>query len=82
MLPKGSIRYLASIVNMTKKVETELSDVSVVCKFLDVFPEELLGLPSDRQIEFDIELLPRTMPTSKVPYRMDPVVGKGKKKAS
>ena len=47
MLPKGYVGYLASIVNTTKKVETKLSDVSVVCKFLDVFLEELLGLPPD-----------------------------------
>ena len=60
-------------MNTTKKVETELSHVRVVCKFLDMFPEELPGLQSDREIEFEIELLPGTMPISKVPYRMAPV---------
>ena len=43
MLIKGCVKYLASIVDTTKKVVTELIDVCVVCKFLDVFPEELSG---------------------------------------
>ena len=38
--------------------------------FLDVFPEELPGMPLDRDIEFLIELLPGTGPISKRPYRM------------
>ena len=36
----------------------------------DVFPEELLGMPPDRDIEFLIELLPGTRPISKIPYWM------------
>ena len=36
----------------------------------DVFPEELPGMPPDRDIEFLIELLPGTGPISKRPYRM------------
>ena len=45
MLIKGCVRYLASIVDMTKKIATELADVRVVCRFLNVFPEELTRLP-------------------------------------
>ena len=41
MLIKGCVRYLASVVDIMIKVVTELSDVRVVCKFPDVFPEEL-----------------------------------------
>ena len=36
----------------------------------DVFPEELPGMPPDRDIEFLIELLPGTGPISKRPYQM------------
>jgi hypothetical protein len=36
----------------------------------NVFPEELPGMPLDRDIEFIIELLPRTPPISKRLYRM------------
>ena len=70
MLLEGCVGYLASIMEVTKKVVTELADVRVVCKFPDVFPEELLGLPPDREIEFEIELLTGTEPISKAPYRM------------
>jgi hypothetical protein len=42
----------------------------VVKDFSDVFPEELLGMPRDREVEFVIYLLPRTTLTSKRPYEM------------
>ena len=47
-------------------------EVPVVQDFPDVFPEELPGMPPDREIEFLIELLPGTAPISKRPYRMPP----------
>jgi hypothetical protein len=46
------------------------SEVLVVNEFPDVFPEELLGMPLDRDIEFVIELKPGTTPIYKTPYRM------------
>jgi hypothetical protein len=45
-------------------------DVRTVSEFLDVFPEELLGMPPDREIKFVIELVPGTTPIFKRPYRM------------
>jgi hypothetical protein len=51
--------------------EKPLENIKVVCEYLDIFPKELLGMPPDRDIEFSIELLPRTAPISKRPYRMD-----------
>jgi hypothetical protein len=44
--------------------------VPAVGEFPDVFPEELLGMPLDRGIEFVTELLPGTAPIYKSPYRM------------
>ena len=70
MLLKRCVGHLASIMDTTKKAVTELTDVRVVCKFPNVLPEELPGLPPDRVIEFEIELLPRMVPTSKAPYRI------------
>jgi hypothetical protein len=49
---------------------TTLEEILVVQEYLDVFPEELPGMPSDHDIEFLIELLPVTPPISKRPYRM------------
>ena len=35
----------------------EIRDIPVVCEFPDVFPEDLPGLPPDRDVQFNIELL-------------------------
>jgi hypothetical protein len=44
--------------------------VPVVNEFSDVFPEELPGMPPDRDIKFVIELKPGTTPIYKTPFRM------------
>jgi hypothetical protein len=44
--------------------------VPVVNEFPDVFPEDLPGMPPDRDIEFVIELKPGTAPIYKTPFRM------------
>jgi hypothetical protein len=51
---------------------TSLEDISVVCEYSDVFPQELPGMPTDRDIEFVIELVPGTGPIAQKPYRMNP----------
>jgi hypothetical protein len=48
----------------------EIQDIPVVCEFLDVFPEDLPGLPPERDVEFVIELKPGTIPVSRRSYRM------------
>jgi hypothetical protein len=45
-------------------------NIRAVRDFPDVFPEELLRMPPDREVEFVIDLLPRTAPISKRPYKM------------
>jgi hypothetical protein len=50
----------------------KLKDIPVVCEYLDVFPDDLPGMPPDRDIEFIIELQPGTASISKRPYRMPP----------
>ncbi|XP_020249185.1 uncharacterized protein LOC109826568 [Asparagus officinalis] len=42
----------------------------IVEEFLDVFPDELSGLPPNRDIEFIIDLIPRVAPISKPLYQM------------
>jgi hypothetical protein len=44
--------------------------VPVVNHFPNVFPDELPGIPPDRDIEFVIELKPSTAPIYKTPFRM------------
>ena len=45
----------------------------VVCEYVDVFPDELPGLPPHRDVDFNIELHPGTSPISMTPHRMAPV---------
>jgi hypothetical protein len=45
-----------------------LKKIPVVCEYVDVFLDELPGIPPDRDIEFAIELQPGTTPISKRPY--------------
>jgi hypothetical protein len=50
----------------------EIQDILVVCEFPDVFPEDLPGLPPEKDVEFVIELKPGTAPISRRSYRMPP----------
>ncbi|XP_030514353.2 uncharacterized protein LOC115728160 [Rhodamnia argentea] len=71
LLDEGCYGFLA-IVNDKKKPEKKFEEILVVKEFPDVFPEELPRLPPEREVEFAIELAPRTEPISKAPYRMAP----------
>ena len=44
----------------------------MVCEYLDIFPDELPGMPPDRAVEFAIEMQSGTAPISRRPYRMPP----------
>jgi hypothetical protein len=52
--------------------EKKIEEIPVVQEFSKVFPEDLQGLPPDREMEFCIELTPGAAPVSKAPYRMVP----------
>jgi hypothetical protein len=75
--PKGDGAFLVplprsfDLQNLSCAIQTiTLFDILVVCEFLDVFLDELPGLPPDRDVEFKIELVPSTTPISRRPYRM------------
>ena len=73
LLEKGCTGYLASIVDTSVEQKSRPEDVLIVQDFLDVFQEDLPGLPPIREIDFAIDLVPGTAPISKTPYRMAPV---------
>ena len=50
-----------------------MEKIPIVREILDVFPEELLGIPLEREVDLSIEIVPRTTPVSRAPYRMAPV---------
>ena len=61
-----------SVGKVCATVVKEIRDIPVVCEFPDVFPEDLPGLPHNRDVQFNIELKPRTAPISRRAYRMPP----------
>ncbi|GKB68528.1 putative reverse transcriptase domain-containing protein [Tanacetum coccineum] len=66
--PEGNLKQLKAM----KVNEPKLEDIPVVCEFPGVFPEDLSGLPSSREVEFCIELIPGDVPVAKSPYRLAP----------
>ena len=67
MLRKGCQGYLAYVVE-TKKEGTLVDEIPVVREF----PDDIVGLPPDKEVEFIIDLIPGTEPISIPPYRMAP----------
>ncbi|GJU22300.1 putative reverse transcriptase domain-containing protein [Tanacetum coccineum] len=52
--------------------EPKMNEIPVVWEFSDVFPEDLSGLPPQRQVEFRIELVAGAAPVARSPYRLAP----------
>ena len=59
MLRKSYQGYLAYAIEV-RDSGSRLEDIPVVREFSDVFPEDLSGIPPDREIDFQIELTPET----------------------
>ncbi|GJV86774.1 hypothetical protein Tco_1530712 [Tanacetum coccineum] len=72
-MQKGFPIFLAHV--SAKEVEDKsekkrLEDMPIVRDFPEVFPEDLLGLPPTRQVEFQIDLVPGAAPVAQAPYRL------------
>jgi hypothetical protein len=68
-----SVVIVKGVANRAKVSQLDAGqgpEVPVVSEFSNVFPEELPGMPPDRDIEFMIELMSGTTPIYKSPYRM------------
>nr|GEW51656.1 reverse transcriptase domain-containing protein [Tanacetum cinerariifolium] len=55
-----------------KSNEKRLENIPVVKEFPNVYPKELPGLPPVRQVEFQIDLIPKAAPVARAPYRLAP----------
>ena len=64
--------WLASLT-LEDEERPDLDLPRVVCEYVDVFPDELPGIPPQRVVDFGIELHPSTSPISMTPHRMAPV---------
>ncbi|RVW98761.1 Transposon Tf2-2 polyprotein [Vitis vinifera] len=72
VLRKRSINFLACLRGK-EKAQKDITEIPVVRKFQDVFPDELPGLPPHREFDFSIEVYLGTDPISVSPYRMAPL---------
>ena len=70
-LRKGFEAFLALILN-SKREQVNFENIHVIRKFPDVFLEELLGVPLEREVDLSIEVVQGTTPISRAPYRMAP----------
>ncbi|KAA3470013.1 reverse transcriptase [Gossypium australe] len=66
---EGCEAYLA-YMSVSNSRDSSIGNIRMVRDFSNVFPEELPGLPPNREVKFRIELLPGTASVSIAPYRM------------
>ena len=59
--------------NLEVETKVAMCDLPIVREFPEVFPEDISGLPLEREIEFSIDLVPGAGPISIAPYRMSPI---------
>ena len=71
LISKGCLYHIVRVNDVESKVPP-IESIPVVNEFLDVFPEDLPGVPPEREIDLGIDLLPDTQPISIPPYRMAP----------
>ena len=69
LMRKGCETFLAFILD-SKRGQVDVKKIPVVREFPDVFTEELLGIPFEREVDLSIEIVPGTTPMSRAPYRM------------
>ena len=72
MVRKECESHLAYVID-TKRAESGLLNIPIVCDYSDVFPEEFPELPPHREIEFAIDIVKGATPASITSYRMAPL---------
>ncbi|GJX86944.1 putative reverse transcriptase domain-containing protein [Tanacetum coccineum] len=68
----GETLIIRAQVMEKKSDKKRLEDIPVVREFLEVFPEDLPRLPPIRQVEFQIDLIPKAAPVARALYRLAP----------
>ena len=71
---KGFKAYAVTITdeeNLNKTSKLKLEDIPILREYVDVFPENIPGLPPKRELDFTIEPVPGAVPSSNTPYRMN-----------
>ena len=66
LLRKGCESFLALVLD-SKKGQGDVEKIPVVKEFIDVFPEELPGIPPEREVDMSIEVVHGMTPISRAP---------------
>nr|GEX93119.1 hypothetical protein [Tanacetum cinerariifolium] len=70
-IERGSQLFVAHVTEKEPQ-EKRIEDVSLIRDFPEVFPDDFLGLPPPRQVEFRIDLAPGAAPVARATYRLAP----------
>ena len=71
LLRKGCEAFLALVLD-SKRGQVDMENIPVVKEFPDVFPEELPGIPPEREVDLSIEVVHGMTIISRAPYCMAP----------
>ncbi|XP_073041782.1 uncharacterized protein [Primulina eburnea] len=69
-MKSGEDIYIGMVSEIKEEVELKPEDIPIMREFPDVFPEVLSRTVPNREVEFEINLVPGVAPISKAPYRM------------
>ena len=72
LMRKGCETFLALILD-SKRGQVDVEKILVVREFPNVFPRELPGIPIQMEVDLSIEIVTRTAPMTREPYRMAPM---------
>lgn len=71
-LLKDEAQVFVMFASLKAKSKAKINEFPMVCHFPEVFPYDINDLPPEREVEFNIDLIPRTRSVSMAPYRMSP----------
>ena len=63
---------MAYVMDTREKGKIKVDDVPIVFEYLDMFPEDLAGVPPERQVELRIDLVPSVALIAKAVYLLAP----------
>lgn len=71
-LLKDEAQVFAMFASLKAESKVKIDEFMMVCHFPEVFPDDINDLPPEREVKFNIDLIPGTRPVSMAPYRMSP----------
>jgi predicted aspartyl protease len=69
-LERDGILMFSLMASLSVENQAVIDKLQVVCDFPEVFPDEIPDVPPEREVEFSIDLVPRTKLVSMTPYHM------------